>query len=1208
MPRITITDGSGGFHDVTGYYDFNQAAYTFTETYDPQRGRSKTATLTLFGMDSSLVKPLEDNVIHIYSDVAGTNLVFGGVISNVERTIIGGDADFWYVDYQITAVGYDPQTENYIEVVNYQRTGILSGQVIQDLLVLFAPWISITNVQVSGSPIIRQISINHRQLSSVIQDIVSNTGWSYYVDDQANAYFNVPSSLPMNWGLTEGVAGATFPECDPATIQIQPNVQDNPNDITIIGGSGKGSKIVETFTFNGQDAIKPLQSVPFGLSAAIQFYDAFDQSLIDTSKWYINDAGAKLTESLGRLQVNDLVSNTAIIVSLNLFSRQDNVELRFAEFQIYDFTSGKATIGIHGGQHATTANDFIHALEFDQTAGTLHVREGATVTNFSGISIGVGIYATRIRVKSTGGAVYYIQGGRTSIPAELGTLGSKQWTKVTETSSDTTAFLAAALRFDQAIGCTVIRAKVATDVNVSVTIIAPAKLGTTTISVNTLLFCGVQQALDYETDCFVAADNSGNATLQFFSDDVPIGNVLIAYWGTDQKIRERVYDSTNKSAVLARSPLPGDTGTRVGTEETSATITDSQDARNMAVAFLQDQSKYKGQFTTDSFKLGNLIPVGNRPVAGRLININLPTTLGYASFNEVITSVQGTDIGTGDIQYVVQFGQGNITFQRYMLKVTAETFIDIIDDPTAAVPVPSEDVSTAGTPRISSPDYATATFDGTGVSISWTSVSGASKYELRDNTYVGQGQGGSLIYQQTSSTSYTISASTIKTVLKRRSFTFYVWSITTGGQYSKYPLVITVENPPPDPQPIRDLSCPDGVTIEIYFNQEVEPDILSSGRVVQIDATDDTMTHLIVNTNYSKTPSFFDYNATKNTTYYLRYGLQDDYTASLGDIEYSGIRQITTGPGDFTNSAQFMNNTPPDNVTANLVVTSALTTSGLDATATLTFDYTQGGNIATAFALVFKIGGGTPSIADPSFMVPARNATGQKFTLQMPHGQTVSFAVIPVAVTSGGITVVGGYQTSVNQVIANGDATINAGTGGLTALSVTTNTILPESGDMNITTTGSSSFGLVYKHSGSDRFRVNNIGLIIYGTQVIDTSGNFVGTGVAATLLTGTINDSRLSTNVLLVSSSLPAANLSGTVADARLTGNVMLANATISFSGVIDALSGNGKLKLRQFGSLASFKANVIAGETCNFADSGVFYTGYFDGGTYFATAYSVV
>lgn len=1021
--KITIKDSAAVVRDYTTYYDRTDTPFSYNEQLDPSSGRTKTAQLVLMNLDTNFVPPKEDQEVKVYRDLAGTDLMFGGLISQVNPEVVSRTDAVWFRKYRLKLSGYDPYTLTFREVVDYEKIAIKSGQILVDLLGRYAPWIDTTNVEVTSSPLIKKIHIERTRLSDVIQSVLEKTNWTFYIDDNAHAFYNAPSVLALNWGLTEGVNPDFFPEFEFDSFQPESNVEQSINDLVLLGGEARSSKVVETFTFNGAEGFKGLAGFPYGLNQSVQLYDAFDNNQIDPTKWYEDDVGNKITAASRRLQISSLVSSSGIIVSRDLFSRDDNSEVRFAEVEIVALASGKLTIGVHNGTQSLTVTNFIHAFELDQAAGVLRTREGSTVTTFAGIPIGVGVYSVRIRIKSTGGAIYFIQGGRTATLKEYGELGSRTWTKVTETSADTTAFLGLAIRADLAIGVTVIRAKVAKQIDVTVTLLTGSKLGTgAVVAADTVLVCGVESALDFETDCFISV-GQGDPRLEFFTDNLPLGNVRISYYESDL-VRERLYDTANKAAVDARSSLTLDDGTRSATFDRQTFITDSQDARDLIVSYLSTYAslRYRGQFATDTFRLSKIIPVGNKPIAGQRITMTLPNTWGITA-SEVISSVVGTDVGGQIFKFTVQFGDGKTSFDRLLARLKNLTKTEITDVQDAVVSdfiLNGQDIADGSTPRTASPNFISAVYDSSGLTISWSAVAGVSNYEVRDNLYVGQGAGGSLVYQLSGATSYTISAATLQSTHKKRRFVFYIWAIISIGTiYSRYPLIISVENPAPEPQPIRDLTNPNGTAISIRFSPEVEGDILSTGRKLQV-ATDRAMTSLVLNTDVSKSVENYDITVAPNTTYYIRYGLRDDYTDSYGDILYSGVREIRSGAADFSGTVQFIDNVPPSNPTTNLAISSALTPGG-DAVVTFTFDYTQGSNVATNFALVFKIGGGTPSISDPSFLVPTRSSTGQTFKIQQPAGNTVSFAVIPVAVTRGGTTPIGSYQTVINHLVG-GDA------------------------------------------------------------------------------------------------------------------------------------------------------------------------------------------
>lgn len=980
---IKIFDGSGAAHDYTSYYDRTKAPITYSETYDRRRGRTKTGQLTLFNADADFAAPQPDNVVKIYRDDQQKEIIFGGVVIKVRKEIEAvSSGGIWLIRYTCELAGFDPTTLQFRDIAKYERLGIKSGQVIKDLLTTYAPWINTTNVEVATSAVIKHIQINRKKLDEIINLILEKTAWSFYVDDDANAFFNSPANLQLNWNLEEGVQGARFPQFNRETLQIETNTDESLNEIVYIGGEAKGGKYTETFIYNGQEAKRPLQTIPFGLGRNVLFFDTHDGAVIDAQKWYEEDPGNKFTQSLGRLQINSAVSNTGILVSRDVFSRDDNVEFRVAEFEVVSAT-GKPTIGFHNGTLDTNITNFLHAVEFGFTGG-FKIREGASTFNpLTAITIGVGVYSIRILIKAAGGAIYFMQGGRTGTPKELGELGSKNWTKLYESSADTTAFLAVGIRSDLTNGTTIIRTKVSTDINISVVLKNGGQLGLNPpVTADTNLMVGVLEALDFELDCFIGVEN-GNPFISFFTDNEPLGTVVVNYFGIDTVLRERVTDPTAQSTVDARSALTGDTGIRSLTIQNKDISFLSQDARDLLVAILNDYGtlKYRGVFETNTVYLDSLSPKGAKPYAGQRITINLPNAANTPIFSELITSVNGEDQGAGIYKYSLQFGDGQIDLQRLLLNFQKHDAIEIIDQ-EPAIDVDSATKTAAATSRPDTPTMLTAVFDNTGISISWSGVAGATQYEVRDNAYRGQGQGGSFVYQLASGNTYVRAAATIITD-KKRSYAFFIWAVDTNGVYSKYPLCITVENPAPVPQPIKDLQVVDGLHLTIRFEDEKEPDILSTGRKLQYALSRDMLTSL-TQVDVSKTALNYDFNGAIDTVYFVRYGLRDFYTDGIGDILWSGIREVKTGIADLTGTTQYINGNLPDN--------QPIIVSGrrIDKTSTdgsvsgwwleLNFTYTQAAvNKASEIVVVFRIETGTVSgslnYADNCIILAAPNTT-----------------------------------------------------------------------------------------------------------------------------------------------------------------------------------------------------------------------------------------
>lgn len=1028
-------------NDYTNYYNFKTDPFTYKETYDHSRGRSKTATLSLYRVDEAFVEPTPDSVIRIYRDKDATDLVFGGVITDVNESIITkGDGDFYVRKYDLTLSGYDPITLQYREVTSLERININSGRLIAELINTYAPWIDTTDVDISSSPVIKHIRIIRKKLDDVINNILEKTGWTFFIDDYQRAHYGDEAAMTLNWTIDEGTSANPYPAFDPKSLNIKTNTQEEYNDITFVGGTIKGNRVTETFVFNSQEALKSLLSIPFGLDSNVLFLDKHDTDGIDEDKWTLNDPAVKLTQVLGRLQINGNVGSSATMISQSVFDRSQLVEYRAAEIEIVNGADrmqlgfyGAASNGAYGIDSHLAVNGlgsnpaymitnglgnyvnagdvsrFIHSFIFDCGNGKLQIGEDLQEYDPSfGVFIGPGIYGIKIKLKTLG-SEYYIQGGRYAYPAELGALGSKTWTKVFESSTNSVAFFGLANDYEGLIGATVIGQKVSTDIDVKAVLLAGGYLGTQDpVNVDTNLEVGTDQSADFETDCYVGVDGNNSAFISFYTDDIPNGTVRVSYNATDTNFKERVYSDSGKLSVRSRSTLYSDDGTRNQTIANNGLVADPQDARQLLVSAIQDSTAthYIGSVSTTSDHLLNLSPSpGDKPYAGQVLTFNLPDTAGKPSFSERITNVSATDVGAAIYQYDIQFGDSQVDLTRLFLKITRKTTdIEIIDDGLPAVDADAEELNDALIPRPDTPDLISAVYDSTGVHILWTPTS--VNYELRDNLNARSGQGGAILWQIGPYTSYDLPTLDIQTYYRKRKFKMYVWSIDINNRWSKYPLAITVENPAPEPQPIRDIAIVNGTTISIRFSPEVEPDILPEGRRVQISTTRD-MTALVVNQDIPTWWESFDYIGIPQTTYYVRYGLRDTYSDTLGDIEWSGVREVSSSSGDFSGSAQYLNNIPPDNGPVNVTV--ANVQRNVLQQITLGWQYTQSDNVATHFGIIVKFGGGpisfaTNADAQTSYLVEAENVNGQQqynFSF-LGARQVYSFRIYGLAVTAGG--------------------------------------------------------------------------------------------------------------------------------------------------------------------------------------------------------------
>ncbi|MBN1567943.1 MAG: hypothetical protein JXA73_08845 [Acidobacteria bacterium] len=150
-----------------------------------------------------------------------------------------------------------------------------------------------------------------------------------------------------------------------------------------------------------------------------------------------------------------------------------------------------------------------------------------------------------------------------------------------------------------------------------------------------------------------------------------------------------------------------------------------------------------------------------------------------------------------------------------------------------------------------------------------------------------------------------------------------------------------------------------------------------------------------------------------------------NYTGNIDSVAASTVKaNAANGQTAFSETVQFRGDLPPTN---------APTTTGSDISAqqlsngshqvTLNWNYTQGANIATHFAVFVKYGGGSISVSDPHFLVGANLRTIKLPTQLAPH-TSYSFAIAALAVTKSGSTFNATLLGMLNSTLLNTDTVI----------------------------------------------------------------------------------------------------------------------------------------------------------------------------------------
>ena len=908
------------------------ASLEYTETYSSAGIRRKTATFGLVDTTEGLASgrtftiPTVGKVVEFYSDARPTvggqpsttqnpaQLIFRGVIVKDPRVRQGvwwnNGVETAVAIYTFDAEAYDNYTLDF-DLITARYVSRTAGYIINDILKNKGDnspaWLTITypgNIQ--EGPTIALAEWSNKKRSEIIQELVQKTGFEFFINDNGVTYFYDSSagSVVNDFVVTDQVA-ENLRSYEDQSLKIESTDSESINELVVLGGNTPGRKVFDQWKGNKITGKFPLTTIPYGLADADLLVEKWSGTVIADGTWTKNPTAlggsdTSMSADLGRLQIN--ATGDSILISKGIFPREDYVEGRISEVEFQAPASGVLTIGFHSGTNSTTVTEFKQAVEFNGSSLGIFLREGSTLTNSTysfttNPSGGSSVYAIRIRLKAGGGATYWIQGGA------FGTLGARAWTRLGDTSADTTSFLAFAIRATASCKATLINTFITKRVQVKVTV---QDQGSAT---EDEILIGTSQSQDLTTEAFIQAAE-GNATLEFYASDVetldtrPLGTVRATYFDI-QQVRESVYSTSGIGRIKSQSGLAtsGDTGLRKILYTGNPTPDRDADALRLAkeIVTIRASRQYRGSFKTNSVLVTNSSQ--DRPLAGgrcTIVQGNISTQ------PQVITRVTGRNIGfimtAGGVaqseafEYDVEFGDlGGFIDQQLALRSRLPIYI--IDN-TPNDPIRRSEVTTATNTRLGITESPVATYGRSNISLSWTAAASPRTHtEVRLDENFGVNAFG-LVYNNTG-TSFTVTPGGTTPAgypfPSRRRYTFYCRernsaAIEDALKYSYRSTIATIENPAPVPRPMKDLTIDRLKGTVVHFFPEYEDDNLERRVYWSNDPNFGIATAYVC--RISPHVHDFDFFPPPGQNVYVKYSLWDDWTSMMRDEILTGERVL----------------------------------------------------------------------------------------------------------------------------------------------------------------------------------------------------------------------------------------------------------------------------------------------------------------------------
>ena len=177
---------------------------------------------------TSMIPALNDEIAFWVNGVGSGLKYFGGTVTNLETTIVGGILQ----QVAVTCTDWNFLLNKTIVAKNYAQMD--PHDIIVDLITTYAPaGFTTSNVQ-KGNFLVPSIKFNYEQLFNCMQKLATLIGWQVTVDPNKNVQFFVDGYLtaPFNVDDTSGNQEWT-------TIDWQQDLTNMKNSVYVIGGNYK---------------------------------------------------------------------------------------------------------------------------------------------------------------------------------------------------------------------------------------------------------------------------------------------------------------------------------------------------------------------------------------------------------------------------------------------------------------------------------------------------------------------------------------------------------------------------------------------------------------------------------------------------------------------------------------------------------------------------------------------------------------------------------------------------------------------------------------------------------------------------------------------------------------------------------------------------------------------------------------------------------
>lgn len=213
---------------------------------------------------SMILKPESLSSIPVLSDTIAladsTGTIFGGNVTDIQKTIVGGQGALIGVAITVTDYGYLLDSK----LVKTSYTNMDPADIVADLVSRYGPGgFTTVHVQRAGFNV-STISFNYEQLTKCIEALAKHIGWDWYVDSNKDLHFFFATTstgsseynpAPFNIDDTGG-------SIDWPSIDVDYNITNLKNSIYVIGGTYKKEftslNAVDVYTTDGVKTVYPL--------------------------------------------------------------------------------------------------------------------------------------------------------------------------------------------------------------------------------------------------------------------------------------------------------------------------------------------------------------------------------------------------------------------------------------------------------------------------------------------------------------------------------------------------------------------------------------------------------------------------------------------------------------------------------------------------------------------------------------------------------------------------------------------------------------------------------------------------------------------------------------------------------------------------------------------------------------------------------------